>query len=83
MEYRIEIGQTSLVEKETFPVVDHETRPVQRDVWQRALKAARSLEDKYGKKDLGPWDDFEWGMFNGKLSALRWVLGDEWDMLDT
>jgi len=26
---------------------------------------------------------FEWGMINGKLSALRWVMGDEWDMLDT
>lgn len=26
---------------------------------------------------------FEWGMWNGKLSTLRWVLGSEWDFLDT
>ena len=41
------------------------------------------VERDYGKKNLGPWSDFEWGMISGKLSALRWVLGDEWDMLDT
>lgn len=76
-------GKTRIVEKETFPVKDHLRRPIQRDVWELALKAAAKVEKKYGLKNLGPWDDFEWGMINGKLSALRWVLGDEWDMLDT
>jgi hypothetical protein len=79
----IEEGRTKIVEKETFPVKDHATRPIQRDVWEGALKAARRVEKKRGKKNLGPWSDFEWGMINGKLSALRWVLGDDWDMLDT
>jgi hypothetical protein len=52
-------------------------------VWKGALKAAKRAERKLGKDNSGPWDDFEWGMINGKLSALRWVLGGEWDMLDT
>ncbi|MNR32650.1 hypothetical protein D3C85_1502550 [compost metagenome] len=29
------------------------------------------------------WSHFEWGTINGKLSAIRWMLGDEWDNLDT
>jgi len=52
-------------------------------VWAGALAAAKRTEDEVGLENLGPWDDFEWGMINGKLSALRWVMGDEWDMLDT
>jgi hypothetical protein len=52
-------------------------------VWAGALRSARKVESHYPRGELGPWDDFEWGMINGKLSALRWVLGDEWDMLDT
>jgi hypothetical protein len=53
------------------------------DIMKAARKVAKAVEKKYGRKNLGPHNDFEWGMINGKLSALRWVLGDEWDMLDT
>lgn len=80
---KIERGRVKIVEKETFPVKDHSRRPIQRDVWVLAQRAARKVERKRGLENLGPWSDFEWGMLNGKLSALRWVLGDEWDMLDT
>jgi len=80
---KIEDGRVEVVEKEIFPIVDHERRPIQRNILEGAKQSARKLERKYGVENLGPWDDFEWGMINGKLSALRWILGDEWDMLDT
>jgi len=79
----VQEGSIKVVEKETYPRPPGAGETVQRDVWKGALRAARKVERRYGKKNLGPWDDFEWGMINGKLSALRWVLGDEWDMLDT
>lgn len=53
------------------------------DVWKVALESAERVKKRRGEENLGPWDDFEWGMLNGKMSALRWVLGDEWDFLDT
>ena len=41
-------------------------------------------EERYTEAgQLGPYSDFELGMLHGKLSALRWVLGSEWDFLDT
>jgi hypothetical protein len=40
-----------------------------------AERTARDKEGNYGPDELGPWDDFGWGMINGKLSALKWVLG--------
>lgn len=52
-------------------------------IQQGMLAARKRIEKKYGKKTLWPLDDFELGMINGKLSALRWLLGDEWDFLDT
>jgi hypothetical protein len=80
---KIESGETKIVDKETYPIKDHARRPIQRDIWEGALKSAAKVERKYGLDNLGPWDDFEWGMINGKLSALRWVLGEEWDSLYT
>jgi hypothetical protein len=47
------------------------------------------LEAKYGREALwepiGDGHDEAWryGFISGKLSALRWVLGSEWDFLDT
>jgi hypothetical protein len=79
----VQEGRIKIVEKETYPKPAGAPETIQRDVWLGALKAARKTERDYGKKHLGPWDDFEWGMINGKLSALRWALGDDWDMLDT
>jgi hypothetical protein len=83
MRTRVQQGRIKVVERETYPRPVGAGETIQRDVMKLAVKAAHRVERKYGKKNLGPWDDFEWGMINGKLSALRWVLGDEWDMLDT
>ena len=43
-------------------------------------RSARQIEKKYGKKNLA-LDAFDIGMINGKLSALRWVIGGDWDEL--
>jgi hypothetical protein len=59
------------------------TEDIKPEIWAGALVSAERVVAKYGEENLSPYSKFDWGMLNGKLSALRWVLGDDWDMLDT
>ncbi len=79
----VKTGRVKVVEKETYPRPPGAPETITGDTLKVARAAGRRVLKKYGKKNLGPWDDFYWGMVNGKLSALRWVLGSEWDFLDT
>jgi hypothetical protein len=59
----------------------------QLDLWgsqiDMAELSAQKMREKYGVENLGPYSDFEWGMLCGKLSALRWLEGSEWDDLSS
>jgi hypothetical protein len=67
---RIETGEESLTEAE-------------KPILESANSAARRIERRFGKSGLR-WGDFEWGLLNGHLSGLSWVLGSDWDeSLDT
>ena len=44
-------------------------------------KNAKRIEKKYGKETLET--EIREGLLDGKHSAIRWILGGEWDELDT
>jgi hypothetical protein len=82
--YLIERGKIKVVDRATWEKGKRDNqRLIIDEIWKGALKAARATEKRLGKENVGPWTDFEWGMLNGKLSALRWMLGEDWDELYT
>jgi hypothetical protein len=59
------------------------TENIKPEIWEGALASAQKVVAKYGEENLSPYNRFDWGMINGKLSALRWVMGEDWDELYT
>ena len=59
------------------------------DIRAGMMSARDRVEAAHGRDELwkaiGPGHDeaWEYGYISGKLAALRWVLGSEWDFLDT
>jgi hypothetical protein len=73
-------GDLKVVEKETYPRPRGRGREtISRKSVDGMKRSITRLEKQYGLRSLGPWTDFEWGMMNGKLAALRWVFGQDWD----
>jgi hypothetical protein len=62
---------------------------IQEEKFKEMLASRADIESKYGHDELweaiGPGHDEAWkyGYISGKLATLRWVLGSEWDFLDT
>jgi len=68
---------------------DEEVAGMPDDIREGMLAARARVEAEFGlaelRKPIGRGHEKAWqyGYINGKLAALRWVLGSEWDFLDT
>jgi hypothetical protein len=64
---------------------DERARGTPEDIIKGMVRGKRDAERRFSKKSLraNMASDWDWGFVSGKLSAIRWVLGDDWDMLDT
>lgn len=79
---KIESGRHRIVPDSEWKLSEAQNTTME-SIWEGAKRSAAKVEKSFGKDNLGPWTKFEWGMLNGKVSALRWCLGYDWDFLDT
>jgi hypothetical protein len=70
-------------------VYDDDKRDLPDDTRTGMMASRERVEAKYGRDELwkaiGPGHDEAWqyGYISGELATLRWVLGSEWDFLNT
>lgn len=55
------------------------------DIKAGMLAAKRRVEEQFGVEELATdvESDWAWGYLSGRISAVRWVLGDDWHILDS
>jgi hypothetical protein len=68
---------------------DDDERELPGEIRTGMMASRERVEAEYGRdelwKPIGPGHEEAWqyGYISGKLATLRWVLGSEWDFLDT
>jgi pyrimidine deaminase RibD-like protein len=67
-----------LIMFENFESGKEERRPESEPFIQSGLEKMRKMEEQYGAEDL-VYDDIEWGIIQGKMAALAWVMGSDWE----
>jgi hypothetical protein len=68
-----------------MPPGHYRKQGVPEEIIEGMLKSREKAEERYGKQSLmeNMKSDWDWGYLSGKVAAIRWVLGLEWDVLDT
>jgi len=83
-EWEIENGTLKVVSRDQWSKTKgYNHSEIIDEIWRGALRSAKKVERELGTGNYGPYTDFEWGMINGKLSAIRWIWGEDWDELYT
>lgn len=68
-----------------MPPEHYRKQGTREDIIEGMLRQMKEAERRYGKESLmdNMKSDWDWGYLSGKVSAIRWVLGLDWDVLDT
>lgn len=84
LRYQVERGEVKVVTRAEWERLGKDNNKyIIDEIFEGAKRSAEKTAADLGDEVTGPWTDFEWGMINGKLSTLRWMLGEEWDELYT
>jgi len=69
--------------------LDGDRRELPGDIHEVLMANRHRAEARYGRDELwkaigsGHEETWQYGYISGNLATLRWVLGSEWDFLDT